>query len=144
MWHDYGDRQENELLYHHDVCFQSHIASAIMTDLHRIIFLGSLRLISKFFSLILTYVKIECKLIKANKSKGLSFVMQCRAWLCHVFMPFHAVSCHARQPNKFVKAKKFHTMRTYERRNLTIQMLPNIMPFTSSFLNHLCMKWAID
>lgn len=38
LWHDYGDRQENELLHHHDVCFQSHIASAIMTDLHRIIF----------------------------------------------------------------------------------------------------------
>lgn len=38
LWHDYGGREENELLHHHDVCFQSHIASAIMTDLHRIIF----------------------------------------------------------------------------------------------------------
>jgi hypothetical protein len=37
----------------------------------------------------------------------LSGVMQCRAWLCHVFMPFHAVSCHARQPNKLSKPKNF-------------------------------------
>lgn len=81
----------HERLHHHNVCFQPQCAC----DNDRLTWDYLLRVLEthlQIFSLILTYVKIECKckIIKANKSKGLSCVMQCRAW-------FVMCSCHSMQ-----------------------------------------------
>jgi hypothetical protein len=101
----YVGRQGHERLHHHDVCFQPQCAC----DNDRLTWDYLLRVLEthlQIFSLILTYVKIECKckIIKTNKSKGC--LVSCnvvRGLSCVHAIPCSFMSCS--QPNKFSKPK---------------------------------------